>query len=161
MKVITIWQPWASLIDIGAKPYEFRAWVPPAALIGQRIGIHAGARPMRKSEIAALIGQLIDPDRFGQPCLRKEKALPFLERVYDQLSGGADPLPRSHILCTGVLCQPKRGDECAADFGPQGRNDSDRQDTFNWGWPLTDVEHLEPPMPMRGAQGFWNWSGMS
>jgi hypothetical protein len=24
MKALTIWQPWASLIMIGAKPYEFR-----------------------------------------------------------------------------------------------------------------------------------------
>ena len=24
MKALTIWQPWASLIMVGAKPYEFR-----------------------------------------------------------------------------------------------------------------------------------------
>lgn len=26
MKALTVWQPWASLIIMGAKPYEFRKW---------------------------------------------------------------------------------------------------------------------------------------
>jgi hypothetical protein len=26
MKAITLWQPWASLIAIGAKKYETRSW---------------------------------------------------------------------------------------------------------------------------------------
>jgi hypothetical protein len=26
MKALTIYQPWASLVMIGAKPYEFRRW---------------------------------------------------------------------------------------------------------------------------------------
>lgn len=39
MKALTIWQPWASLIMIGAKPYEFRSWQPPAWLIGKRRAI--------------------------------------------------------------------------------------------------------------------------
>ena len=55
MKALTIWQPWASLIIAGVKPYEFRGWYPPASIIGRRIAIHAGARPVRKAEIAELI----------------------------------------------------------------------------------------------------------
>jgi hypothetical protein len=42
MKAITVWQPWASLIAIGAKPYEFRGWQPPRAIIGQRITEDSG-----------------------------------------------------------------------------------------------------------------------
>lgn len=41
MKAISLWQPWASLIVAGIKPYETRGWGPPTALIGQRIAIHA------------------------------------------------------------------------------------------------------------------------
>ena len=44
MKALTLWQPWASLVIAGAKPYEFRSWSPPRWLIGQRIVIHAAAR---------------------------------------------------------------------------------------------------------------------
>lgn len=154
MKVITIWQPWASLILIGAKPYEFRGWKPPQSIIGQRIAIHAGARPVRPGEVQHLINALRDPVNCGTPCL-KPAALELLEKVAN------DPksLPLSHILCTAVLGEPKRGDECAAEFGETASNDSDREGTFNWGWPLTDIEALTPPIPVRGAQGFWNWGG--
>jgi len=35
MKAISLWQPWASLIACGAKPYETGSFAPPASLIGQ------------------------------------------------------------------------------------------------------------------------------
>ena len=54
MKALTIWQPWASLIIAGAKPYEFRGWRAPRALIGQRIVIHAAARKIDRDEVCAL-----------------------------------------------------------------------------------------------------------
>ena len=41
MKAISLWQPWASLIAIGAKSIETRSWPAPRALIGDRIAIHA------------------------------------------------------------------------------------------------------------------------
>jgi hypothetical protein len=44
---LTIWQPWASLIMIGAKPYEFRGRsylrYPNRREPGERVAIHAGA----------------------------------------------------------------------------------------------------------------------
>lgn len=51
MLALTIWQPWASLIAAGAKPFEWRSWPAHRGLVGRRIAIHAGARPPRKSEI--------------------------------------------------------------------------------------------------------------
>lgn len=35
--------------------------------------------------------------------------------------------------------------------------DSNRTEHTNWGWPMLDVERLLPPVPARGAQGFWKW----
>ncbi|WP_421925528.1 hypothetical protein [Neoaquamicrobium sediminum] len=155
MKAITIWQPWATLIVQGAKPYEFRGWKPPRSLIGQRIAIHAGARPIKRDEVQVLLLQLQDP-KYGQPCLHAPLALPVLEIAARNPKAGA--LPLSHVLCTAVLGDAKRGDECAAEFGEQFGNDSAREGTFNWGWPLLDIERLEPPVPARGAQGFWDWT---
>ena len=40
MKAISLWQPWASLIAAGVKPYETRHWSPPRELIGQRIATY-------------------------------------------------------------------------------------------------------------------------
>ncbi|UDF29357.1 UNVERIFIED_ORG: ASCH domain-containing protein [Roseateles sp. XES5] len=156
MKAITVWQPWATLILQGAKPYEFRRWKPPTSLIGQRIAIHAGSRPVRRDEVAVLQMQLLDPHRYGQPCLHAPLAVPVLDIAYRNPKAGA--LPLSHVLCTAILGEPKPGHECASEFGENAGNDSDREGTFNWGWPLTDIERLVPPVPSRGAQGFWNWS---
>ena len=44
LRVLTIWQPWASLIIHGPKRIENRARKPWSRLHGQLIGIHAGAR---------------------------------------------------------------------------------------------------------------------
>lgn len=160
MKAITIWQPWATLIVQGAKPYEFRGWRPPRSLIGQRIAIHAGARPIRRDEVTVLLLQLRDPKRYGQPCLHTPLAVPVLDIAHNNPKAAA--LPLSHIVATAILGEPKRGDECGAEFGIDGvsgaGNDSDRDDHFNWGWPLTDIEPLRPPVPARGAQGFWEWT---
>lgn len=45
------------------------------------------------------------------------------------------------------------GAKSAPDFA-----DSDRIDHQKFAWPLTDIEKFEPPIPARGAQGFWHWS---
>lgn len=44
MKAITLWQPWASLVAVGAKTIETRGWPAPASLIGQPLLIHAAKR---------------------------------------------------------------------------------------------------------------------
>ncbi len=45
MKALSVKQPYASLIAIGAKIREFRTWAPPAALLGTRIAIVASKSP--------------------------------------------------------------------------------------------------------------------
>lgn len=42
MRVITLQQPWESLIVRGVENIETRSWAPPRSLIGQMIAIHAG-----------------------------------------------------------------------------------------------------------------------
>lgn len=168
MKVLTVWQPWASLIAIGAKPYEFRGWKPPRSIIGQRIAIHAGARPVKTSEVRALLRALRGDPQMSPPCLLPELAIPALERILAALKSSPDTLfdtgeavavPLGHILCTVRVGEPKTGDVCAAEFGDMSGNDSDRQGTFNWGWPMLDVRPLIPPVPARGAQGLWDYFG--
>lgn len=165
MKALTVWQPWATLIAIGAKPYEFRHWTPPRSLRGQRIAIHAGARPVRKLEVAELLARLVSD--IEPPCLHAELARPLLERVLaglkarpgDTLFGAEEPfrLPLSAVVCTAVLGEPKRGEECVAEFGYDAGNDSDLAGALNWGWPMLDVEPMLPPVETSGAQGFWDW----
>ena len=151
VKCITVWQPWASLIAIGAKPYEFRTWRAPKSLIGKRIAIQAGARKPRKSEIKDLLTRLAG--KGVTPCLHVEIAGPFLTEALED----PERLILSHVVCTATLGETKGGDECAKEFGSGFGNDSERLATFNWGWPLIDVAAIEP-VPAKGSQGFFNVS---
>lgn len=146
MKALTIWQPWATLIAEGWKPYEFRGWPAPKSIVGQRIAIHAGARAAKRQEIADLLSRMQ---------LRRskidEQALPTLERGH--LSPAMFPL--STVLCTAILGEPKLAARLFA--GEIDPNDSDRVNHSIWAWPMLQIERLQPPIPARGAQGFWNW----
>lgn len=154
MKAITIWQPWATLIAIGAKPYEFRGWQFPVRMVGERIGIHAGARPLKFKEVTDLLARLNDPATAWSTALKPEIAIPALEALLVPPTTAV----LSHMLCTAVLGVPKRGWEVAPEFGGLV-NDSDREEHSNYAWPMLDVQPLIPPIAMNGAQGFWNWSG--
>lgn len=151
MKALTIWQPWASLIVAGAKPYEFRGWAAPHAYRGRDLAIHAGARPVKRGEIADLIYRLRNPAEAWTTCLKPD-ALPLLERWHSN----PGMLPLSSVLGIVRLGEPLRAHEIVGEFG--GRlNDSDRDQHSNWAWPVTDMRPLAPIAPARGAQGFWNW----
>lgn len=148
LPALTIWQPWASLIAEGVKPYEFRRWAAPKRLHGRRIAIHAGARPMRRDELQDLILRLNNPKDAWSVGLAAE-ALPILDRMLQ--SPGL--VPRSAIVCVATLGVPER----ASDLIDPGIGDSDRIDQNVWGWPLANIERINPAVPVRGAQGFWAW----
>jgi len=156
LKTLTVWQPWASLIIAGAKPYEFRGWRFPRSLLGQRIVIHAAARKLDRAETFYLMAVLRDrearPESAAKTCLIADKALPVLAEA---LSGAG--LPMAAGIGTVVLGGPKIGTAIAEEFGVPRANDSHRDEHANWGWPMLDIEAWPEPIPMRGAQGFWNW----
>lgn len=146
LRALTVWQPWASLIVAGAKPYEYRRWPAPAAVQGQRIVIHAGARAIRRAEVQDILLRLRQaPEETG---LVPAIAVPILERALSQ----PGDLPLASGLATAVLGTPRRATEIHADVA-----DSDRIDEHVWGWPLTDIRPMTPIVPARGAQGFWTW----
>lgn len=143
MSAITVWQPWATLIALGAKPFEFRKWPAPKSLVGKRIGIHAGARPVKASDIADILDRIRD----GESSLVAKVAEPVLrERATAAYA-------RSCMLGTAILGMPQRVTELF-----KGAADSDRLDHHLWGWPLTDFQPYDPPLPARGAQGFWRFN---
>jgi hypothetical protein len=160
VKAITIWQPWASLIMIGAKPNEFR---PSSFLdrrsyrngpaVGERIVIQAGARPVRSAEIEDLLRR-IDAEEKGtslsyeRTCLVLDKARELLLKV--RAAHKYRLLPLGMALGTALLGEPV----LACDLFRIAVSDSDRG-YFNWAWPLSDIRHFEPPFPLKGSQGFF------
>jgi hypothetical protein len=151
MKALTLWQPWASLIMIGAKPHEFRKWnftdkPKLARLVDRRIVIHAGARPVKTGELADIIERIDE----GESALVAEIARPFVEA----LLGGSSSVPMAAALGTAVIGNPQR----SADLFRHIVADSDRLDQQMYAWPVYSIQPFPAPVPSAGAQGFWNWS---
>jgi hypothetical protein len=149
MRALTIWQPWSSLIMIGAKPYEFRRWdyrTRERSLAGQRIVIHAGARPIKPAEVLDIQHRLRDGDSSLVPAI----AAPLIARLLaaHKCQG---ILPLAVGLGTAILGTPKDVNRLFK------ARDSNRIDHHMWAWPLTDIRAFPEPIPMRGMQGFWEF----
>lgn len=150
MKALTIWQPWASLIIIGAKPFEWRRWRAPEYATGKVIVIHAGSRRVVMSEVEDLIFDLQTENNANG--LDTAPALELLQDVFK----GRITLPTAAGLGTARLGTARLASDIVNDGWP-GFTDSDRVDEAVWGWPLTNIQPWPEPIPMKGHQGFWNW----
>lgn len=188
MKALTIWQPWASLIMVGAKPYEFRPWdyrVRESGLVGQRIVIHAGARLARLDEVEDIIGD-------GRGGVDTDIADPLLQRLAAALRQEKADMVHYRAALAAFRAHNRRiakhgpfvGDpEPVEPTKPNGQTlplacglgtailKMPRKctalfgggadiDPDMWAWPLVDIQPFEHPIPMRGAQGFWVWPTM-
>lgn len=157
IKAIVLWQPWASLIMINAKPWEFRNWnyvkrgvgVRP----GDRIGICAGARPIRPAEIVDLLSRLDDPS--GSTGLIPDLARPLLERLMSAHKCRG-VIETGALLGTAKIGVPRISAEVKPEWAALIA-DSDRLEHCNWAWPMTEIRPFAP-VPIRGAQGFFNVS---
>lgn len=138
MKGLTIHQPFASLIAMGAKRVETRDWAAPANLIGERIVIHAGKNP----------GDL-------DLCQLE----PFSQFVSDP-----EQLPLGAIVATAVLdrCRMITPATAAAlllvnpvehAFGNYATPPDAKQ---RYAFVLRDVLVLPEPIPFRGLQKFFH-----
>lgn len=153
--VLNVWQPWASLIMLGAKPFEFRSKsfldrrsyrIHPNP--GDRVVVHATARPVKPAEVDDLLERLdTDADATG---LVVDKAREILQRV--RAAYKYRVLPLGAGLGTATIGKPRNAGTIFTGLP----HDSDRGD-FNWAWPLSDLRHWDQPVPMRGQQGFWTW----
>lgn len=149
MKALTIHQPWASLIVHGLKPYEWRAWPCPRFMVGQRVVIHAGAvNPlkgirhllMRDDHIVASCGPGVD--------------VRAIRAVLERAATNPTLVPLRAGLGIATLGEPMLADQV---YHRQGLKIGG-EGPWNWGWPVTDIERWDQPVPAKGAQGFWNWS---
>lgn len=150
--VLTVWSPWASLIAVGAKPYEFRKNPPPKTYPGRRIAIHAAKRPIVIDEVEQLL-RVLDSKNAWRTCLIPSIAIPLLERFL------AEPkiVPYSSILCTVTLGAARDSFDIAREFGGH-INDSDRDEHSNFGWPMLDIRAVVPPVEHKGQQGWSRWT---
>jgi activating signal cointegrator 1 len=135
MKALTIWEPWASLIAVGAKRYETRSW--PTAYRGP-IAIHAGRT--WNSEIKEACADSLIADR--------------LSRLYSWPIQKSR-LPLGCIVAVGFLAEVIRTDDL-----PFQRIDTEfRFGNFmpgRWAWRIEYVERFKEPLHATGRQGLWD-----
>ncbi len=128
---ISLWQPWASLIIVGAKLHETRHWRAPERVVGQRMIIHAAKRPVDRD---------LDPELHALCKL-------WLGESY------RDAIPRGCAIGTAVLKYSRQmtdvepetvGDRIAGNWSPE-----------RFAWRFTAPSPLTPEIAMRGRQSIW------
>lgn len=153
MRAYTLWQPWASLVIEGAKPFEFRGYRPPPAVRGQRIVIHAAARKVSRDEIGDILEDL---DAGGELTAQRCLVLPKAHEILARMLQRPDEIVYSAGLGTAIVGEPRDGIEIARDeFGARAVEVGELD--ANWGWPMLDIERWPRPVPMRGNRGPWVW----
>lgn len=133
MKALTIRQPWATLIAVGAKRIETRSWATPYR---GPLAIHA-AKGFARDEIGLCHSQ------------------PFSTVLREHIRVPSD-LPLGAVIATAQLVDVRQMDspppdspEFEAAFGFFGPD--------RFGWVLADVTPLPDPVPVAGKLGLWDF----
>lgn len=175
MKALTLTQPWATLIAIGAKRIETRSW-----WTGYRgpIAIHAGKNLAPVGGEVGLLAQCADATFFRalEPHVRVvHRATPIgLTDTIDP-----DELPRGCVVAIADLVDCKRiapsWTQHTGAMPPKISRFTDDGEPVLWelteqeiafgdytpgrfAWLLDNVRALPVPVPARGAQGLWDWN---
>lgn len=148
MKAISLWQPWATLVAIGAKRIETRSWS-----TGYRgpIAIHAA--------------QKITPE-FGRICHSKPFSSVLFAAGYDEmecfefgkiiaLANLADVSTTEHICNAGEEFEQ----ESIVKAYRTRRNERSFGDYSNgrFGWLIDNAKKFPEAIPFRGRQRIFNW----
>lgn len=140
MKALSLTQPWATLIAIGAKRIETRSW---STRYRGTIAIQAASR-MPASAVALC---------YEDPFVRVLTAAGY-DRV-DQLPRGAiiAIVGIDEVFSTNTIDAEQRLPRALYHL-PHEREFGDYSDD-RFGWVLRDVERLREPIPCKGALGLW------
>lgn len=164
MKALTLTQPWATLVAIGAKKIETRGW---KTDYRGPLAIHAA------KGIAGM-----DAKEYAWLCMRTE---PFRSALFAAGYTLASLLPRGVIVATCRLVSVREitpahanteyaaaltgwrwtgpgalGEEYEYQITPEERAFGDYS-PGRYAWLLADVKALASPVPARGALGLWEW----
>jgi hypothetical protein len=174
MKAITILQPWASLIALGAKKFETRSW---KTSYQGPIAIHAGKKPFRfipgycGNVFLNALADTLRITRIGED----ESEGDFLRR-FEKHTSQPGVMPLGAVIATAELvgcCLIDKIQEMSCAPWETGCWDGDHwidptTEELIFGdwrpgrfaWELKKVRKLPVPIPARGRQGLWEWDEM-
>lgn len=135
MKVITLWQPYATLFIMRFKANETRGW---ATQHRGKTGIHAAKRPVAQT-LAELPDDVVD-------AMRRTLAPLVLE-----------DLPTGALLGEGNLVACREMDHEYIKRQPSNERMFGYYAPGRVSWEFDDVKQWGEPVPAKGKQGLWNW----
>lgn len=145
IKALSLWQPWASLMAVGAKKIETRSW--PTGYRGL-VAIHAAKK--WDSELADICFRkpFIEVLSATQEWQERAKAIPF---------GGPEGLPRGCFIAVGRLSKCISTSQYPGLIPPQTSNE------YHFGnyaarrfmWVFDEIWKLSSPVYSRGYQQLW------
>ena len=140
MKALTVMQPWATLVALGAKRIETRSW---STSYRGPLAIHASGRISREAAVIC-------------------REPPFREALaaggYGEESGSAgNPfrLPLGAVIAIALLVYVQRITRAHAPAEPE-RSFGDYT-PGRFAWLLDHVRRLPEPVAAKGALGLWEW----
>ncbi len=135
MKVLSLLQPWASLVVMGAKKIETRSW---STKHRGELLIHASS-----GKAGALLAAELPFSKY----IPDFTALPFgalIGKVQLDEVISVDTLPLTQQELNHLSLEERA-------FGDYGRG--------RWAWILSEPVAFEDPLPMRGHLHLWNYDG--
>ncbi len=140
MKALTVMQPWATLVALGAKRIETRSW---STSYRGPLAIHASGRISREAAVIC-------------------REPPFREALaaggYGEESGSASNpfgLPLGAVIAVALLVDVQRITRAHAPAEPE-RSFGDYT-PGRFAWLLDHVRLLPEPVAAKGALGLWEW----
>lgn len=144
MKVFSLWQPFATLLVRGFKTVETRTWPAPASIVGQRVGIASTKN--------------IKPEQ------RAHFADENFQHFYSMLGLPAqlEAMPMGYLLGTAIfdsqeIVTPELLEDISLEEQQYGWFEVPGRTV--WIWRMREPVCLEHPIPIRGAQGLYDWNG--
>lgn len=147
MKILTLWQPWASLIALGLKEYETRSW---GTSYRGELAIHAAKRKMDMDAKLTWSNAISLAQEAGKDVSR----LPYLEDIplgeivavvnlTDCLRMVDNPSLKSRST---ILIEDQSYLELEVGFWTLEEGD-------RYAWKLENIRPLHSPIPYKGSQG--------
>jgi len=152
MYALTLTQPWATLVAIGAKAAETRSWY---------LGPNPRGRATQPLGVRIAIHAAMGFPRAAQDLVATEPFLSALRAEYP----GMDPagivglLPRGEVIATVVVlhCITVEHFAKSPHLTAQERAFGDYS-PGRFAWRLWDVQRLPQPVAARGYQRLWTWN---
>ena len=135
MKALTLTQPWATLVGIGAKRIETRSW---ATKHRGKLAIHAAKGY---------------PADARQLCYQP----PFRDVLLKEGYFSAELLLRGHIIAVCSLVACEKMTEPLIDMVPEPERSFGDYRPGRFMWMVEDVQPLYVPISAKGALGLWEW----